>query len=262
MLKEHGLFGTTDKVKDSIKLLQKHEPEEGYYLAFSGGKDSVVIKHLALLAGVRFSAAYSNTTIDPPELVRYIRSDHPDVSFVNPIKPFVMMLKEKGFPQRQRRWCCEHYKEIGGDDMYVITGIRAAESARRAKRKQVEPDSLGRKKGFVHPIMHWSDDDVWEFISEYGLSYCSLYDEGWERIGCLMCPFAKQSSRLYEAERYPGYRKLFIWAFNELYKLRKSQGKTSVDRWPNGEAMFWWWLGRDYSTEDSDQLYFFEKDDD
>ena len=43
MLLENALFGTIDKVAAAIELLQKHEPPEGYYVAFSGGKDSVVI---------------------------------------------------------------------------------------------------------------------------------------------------------------------------------------------------------------------------
>lgn len=53
---------------------------DGYYLAFSGGKDSVVIYALAKMAGVRFKAHYHMTTVDPPELVRFIRSSFPEVS--------------------------------------------------------------------------------------------------------------------------------------------------------------------------------------
>lgn len=60
----------------AIALLRLHEPPEGYYLAFSGGKDSCVIKELAKRAGVKFDAHYGNTTIDPPELVRFIKKFH------------------------------------------------------------------------------------------------------------------------------------------------------------------------------------------
>lgn len=68
-----------DKVETAIKRLQTFEPPEGYYLAFSGGKDSVVIKALADMAGVKYDARYNLTSVDPPELVRFIKDEHPDV---------------------------------------------------------------------------------------------------------------------------------------------------------------------------------------
>ena len=71
MLIENTLFGVRDKVKIAIDRLQAFEPLEGYYLAFSGGKDSQCIYHLAVEAGVKFDAHYNKTTVDPPELVRF-----------------------------------------------------------------------------------------------------------------------------------------------------------------------------------------------
>lgn len=70
-----------DKVETAIMRLQMFEPAEGYYLAFSGGKDSVVIKALADMAKVKYDAHYSVTTVDPPELVTFIRDIYPDVIF-------------------------------------------------------------------------------------------------------------------------------------------------------------------------------------
>ena len=78
---EETLFGTVDKVQIAIDRLKAFEPADGYWLAFSGGKDSVVIKRLAQMAGVKFEAHYSVTSVDPPELVRFIKDVHPDVSF-------------------------------------------------------------------------------------------------------------------------------------------------------------------------------------
>lgn len=68
-----------DKVKVAIARLREFEPPEGYYLAFSGGKDSVVIYDLAVKAGVRFDAHYNLTTVDPPELVKFIKQQYPEV---------------------------------------------------------------------------------------------------------------------------------------------------------------------------------------
>jgi phosphoadenosine phosphosulfate reductase len=256
LLKEQTLFGVVDKVADSIQLLQDLEPPEGYWLAFSGGKDSITIKRLAEMAGVKYEAWYSVTTIDPTELVHFIRDYHPDVNWLRPDKAFVWRLAENGFPLRQARWCCAEYKERGGEGRVVITGIRAAESHKRAKRKMVELCYRGTGKRYVNPILTWTDDDVWNFIKKENLEYCKLYDEGWERIGCLFCPNAGTKRRLAEAEKYPGFTKLFIKAFERLYEAKHD--KWNMDRWGSGEEMFWWWLGVNNDTEDADQAVMFE----
>lgn len=53
---ENTLFGTRDKVAEAIQRLKSFEPEEGYYVAFSGGKDSQCVYHLCEMAGVKFDA--------------------------------------------------------------------------------------------------------------------------------------------------------------------------------------------------------------
>ena len=74
------------KLQHSIELLQKSEKlalrysDKGFYLAFSGGKDSQSLYHVAVLAGVKFDAHFSLTTLDPPELVIYNRNKNPDVA--------------------------------------------------------------------------------------------------------------------------------------------------------------------------------------
>ena len=74
-------FNGIDKVEKAIKRLQLYEPPEGYYLCFSGGKDSVVIKALADMAGVKYDAHYSVTGLEPPKLVRFIKDYHSDVEW-------------------------------------------------------------------------------------------------------------------------------------------------------------------------------------
>lgn len=92
-----------EKIKRAIILLKENEPKEGYYLAFSGGKDSCTIKELAILSGVKFDAWYNNTTIDPPELVRFIKEYHKDVKWNFPKENmFKRIATRKGMPQHNQ----------------------------------------------------------------------------------------------------------------------------------------------------------------
>src|SRR5574343_2063241 len=104
MLKEQTLFGEIDKVQQAIDRLKEHEPEEGYYLAFSGGKDSVCIKALADMAKVKYDAHYNITTVDPPELVKFIKKYHPDVIRDRPnINMWNLIIKKGTLPLRNKR---------------------------------------------------------------------------------------------------------------------------------------------------------------
>lgn len=135
-----------EKIKKSTERLKAFEPEEGYYLAFSGGKDSVVCKALLQNAGCKFDATYRVTSVDPPELVHFIKYQHPDVkretprysgNYKNPKlagKPVTMwnLIPEKLMPPtRIARYCCEWLKESGGDGRMTVTGVRWAESLNR-----------------------------------------------------------------------------------------------------------------------------------
>ena len=136
----------TQKVKMSLERIKAFEPEEGYYLAFSGGKDSVVCKALLDMAGVKYDAHYRVTSVDPPELVRFIRDKHPDVARDIPRysdgikaerfrgKPITMwnLIPMKLMqPTRVVRYCCHQLKESSGDGRMVVTGVRWAESVKR-----------------------------------------------------------------------------------------------------------------------------------
>jgi phosphoadenosine phosphosulfate reductase len=140
-----------EKVKKSIERLKLFEPEDGYYLAFSGGKDSVTCKALMDMAGVKYDATYRVTSVDPPELVRFIKEKHPDVAREVPRdkngKPVTMwnLIPKKSYPPtRVARYCCASLKESGGDGRLVVTGVRWAESSNR-KKNQGMVTVMGRK---------------------------------------------------------------------------------------------------------------------
>lgn len=127
-----------EKVNKSIERLKAFEPEEGYYLAFSGGKDSVVCKALLDMSGCKYDATYRVTSVDPPELVRFIKTQHPDVKRVvprdkngKPITMWSLISTKMLVPTRWMRFCCSELKESGGDGRMVVTGVRWAESRNR-----------------------------------------------------------------------------------------------------------------------------------
>ena len=126
------------KINKSIERLRAFCPPEGYYLAFSGGKDSIVCKQLLIESGCKFDAHYRVTSVDPPELVRYIKQYHPDVAREvprdadgKPITMWNLIPKKLMPPTRLVRYCCQELKENGGDGRMVVTGVRWAESIRR-----------------------------------------------------------------------------------------------------------------------------------
>ena len=73
------LFGP-DRVQLAIDRLREFEPEDGYYVAFSGGKDSQVVLDLVRRSDVKYDAHYNWTTVDPPELARFIKREYPAIS--------------------------------------------------------------------------------------------------------------------------------------------------------------------------------------
>ena len=144
-------FNGIDKVEKAIKRLQAYEPPEGYFLCFSGGKDSSVIKALADMAGVKYDAHYHTTSVDPPELVRFIKDKHPDVIFDYPrdkdgnrITMWSLIAKKKMPPTRIVRYCCKDLKESEGKGRLKVTGVRWAESANR-KKNQSEVTIMDKK---------------------------------------------------------------------------------------------------------------------
>jgi len=259
MLKEKTLFEYRDKVKEAIDILKDLEPKGGYYLADSGGKDSTVILELARMSGVNYDSHYNVTTIDPPELIYFLREHHKETIFERPEKPLLQKMIEKGvYPSRKMRWCCELYKEKGGVGRLIITGVRKGESVKRSKRKMVENCMRGGNKRYLNIIINWSDDEVWEFIKGNNIPYCSLYDEGFKRLGCLMCPMANGASRKKEAERYPNYVKMFIKAFEKMHEKKVTEEKRAGTRWKSGKEWFWWWMDDNRKSEDPDQTIMFE----
>jgi phosphoadenosine phosphosulfate reductase len=136
----------------------------------------------------------------------------------------------------------------------VLTGVRWAESRVRRKRKFVD-QCPSKAKVMVHPILDWSDEEVWDFIETEKLPYCSLYNE-FKRIGCILCPSASQRVRLLEVERWPRFYRAYMNCFEEMLLERRRRKKPT--KWKRAEDVMDWWLYEKHSevTEDPDQPSF------
>ena len=107
-------------------------------------------------------------------------------------------------------------------------------------RKMVE-QCYKRMKTVVNPIIDWTDEDVWEFIREYEVRYCELYDKGYKRLGCIGCPMSTHNGE--ELERYPKYKQAYIRAFERMLKEGEERGKN-YENWKTGEDVYNWWIGK------------------
>ena len=242
MLREKQLFDDVDLVATAIDRLRLYEPPEGYYLAFSGGKDSMVIYHLAVEAGVKFEAHMALTTVDPPELIRFVHKNYPDVKMDRPVMSMFELIPKKGMPPtRLARYCCQALKEMHGHGSFVVTGVRWAESIRRRSRRMVEVCRNNSVKRYLHPIIDWSNGEVWEFIKGRGLPYCSLYDEGFKRIGCVCCPNHGRKGMIRDAARWPNIYKRYMKAFEVMLQERNRKGKDTHGRL-DADAVWRWWI--------------------
>lgn len=270
------------KIEYSIELLRKSEkmairldPENGFYLAFSGGKDSQALYHIALMAGVNFKAHMNLTSVDPPEVIRFVKQQYPDVELIKPkMSIYDMALKKHILPTRVFRWCCAEFKEMSGAGKVTLIGIRKEESVRRSKRKEVSANIKGKRteetfdqwseheekmvtcvggkdKILVSPIIHWTERDVWEFLNDVvKVPHCKLYDEGYTRIGCILCPMSNRKSKLRDIERFPHAKRRWIQTIEKLIK----EGYINHN-FQDPEFGFNWWIsGKNYKEFYAEQV--------
>ena len=258
-----------NKIDTAIQTIQRAEPlalkyqDYGFHLAFSGGKDSQVIYELAKMAGVKFRPVMQVTTLDPPELMKFVRKNYPDVIMERPkINFYKLIVKKSGLPTMKRRYCCQYLKEQAGGNTVTILGIRKSESNKRAKRNELEisgkkysntldqfnidnKDQIlcinGKDKILLSPIINWTNADVWSFIRNHNLQYCKLYDKGYHRIGCMFCPMACVRVKQLDRKNYPGVEKAIKESIQELI-IKNNYGSILNN---NVDDIFNWWISND-----------------
>lgn len=257
------LMHSVDLLRKAERIALMYDNTDGFYLAFSGGKDSQAIYHVAQLAGIKFKAHMSLTSVDPPQVIRFVKKRYPDVELIKPKMSMYDKAVEMGIlPTMRVRWCCAEYKESAGAGKVTLIGVRAAESARRAKRHEVEVSSRkfsGDLEGFeawskaeiekktakmkrkvnedefsvksdnevhcingkdsilISPIFQWTEVDVWYFLNEImHVPHCELYDIGYRRVGCIICPMASKRGNMRNIKMFPHVKRGWIKAIKTI----------------------------------------------
>ena len=289
-----------NKIQHSVELIRKaeklaliYDAENGFYNTFSGGKDSQALYYIVKMSGVKFQTHINFTSVDPADVVRFVKTQYPSVIRHKPQKSIYNKAIKKGFlPTMIRRYCCAEYKEIGGAGKVKLIGIRSEESVKRSKRNEVEVSAKkfsgnieefkewsnkqielkkkrtlknqdefsvkndneircinGKDSILISPIFNWTQKDVWYFLNNIiKAPHCKLYDEGQERIGCIMCPMASLKQTRKDIEKFPYVKKKWIDTIKEMrrngifdYKYTDNPNATEDEI---AENIFDYWISR------------------
>lgn len=216
-------------VQDTIKkvfniYVSYRKKVDIFYVAFSGGKDSVVALDIVqrALPHNEFKVVFGNTDMEFPtttELVQKLSRKCSDegIEFLEAASN--MTSKESwnifGPPARKVRWCCTVHKTAPVINMLsdkfangklrcvMITGVRGDESVSRSGYDEM---SMGKKMAgqySFHPILEWSSAEIYLYIYSQGLLLNDAYKYGFNRVGCIMCPNSSEKHEYIKWQCFP-----------------------------------------------------------
>jgi len=176
-------------------------------IAFTGGKDSTVLLDLVRRANngiVPFKIITVDTSCEFPEIVEFMNKLKKDWNFDLKVYSNKEALKTIAIAA-DRQVCCNLLKTVPLKNAIkelglkgLMTGIRKDEQESRAGEiyfsKREHPHHYR-----IHPILHFTENDIWDYIKLYNLPYCSLYEQGYRSIDCMPCTHKAKSAD--EAER-------------------------------------------------------------
>lgn len=236
--------------KDGVNTIrglanQKQYRQTPIYVSFSGGKDSLVVLNLARNALKHRPAAYFiNTGLEFPDNPEYVKRVCKDLDIelfeINAGNTFWEHLEKLGPPAKDCRWCCNICKlvpinhEHGGKAHLNLDGKRRYESFTRSRIPSKEENPLVPGQVNIYPIRNWRAIEVWLYIYWKGLEYNSLYDKGFERVGCWLCPAALVAEHCLVKQIYPELysvwdQYLYNWALDN--NLPEAYIKYGFWRW-------------------------------
>ena len=226
---EKNHFILDSLVQETIKqiyniYLNYQNKVDVFYVAFSGGKDSVLTLDIVqkALPHNAFKVVFSNTDMELPSTIRIIGDirkycNERQIDFIEAKANFSSDYSWNKFgpPARKMRWCCTVHKtapvittlrhQLGLDKFksIMITGVRASESASRADYEEL---SLGKKiagQYSFHPILEWNSAELYLYIFENELALNEAYKYGLSRVGCLVCPSSTERQEYLKHKIFP-----------------------------------------------------------
>lgn len=215
-------------VQDTIKKIYntyvdyKNEVDV-FYVAFSGGKDSIVAFDLVqrALPHNKMKVLFGDTGMEFPDtydVVDKIESFcvKEGIDFLRSRSDFEpeYTWKKFGPPAQTMRWCCSvhktapqiiklrEYTENPHFRGMAFTGIRGDESASRSEYEDVSLGEKIRGQYSCHPILEWNSAELFLYIFERDLLINEAYKKGNSRAGCLVCPLATSKNMFFKEQAY------------------------------------------------------------
>jgi len=178
-------------------------------VAFSGGKDSVVLLDLVQRAidPDRFLVVFSDTHMEVSETLSTLeaaKKHWPSLAFhvAKSSRTALDTWRDMGPPSRMHRWCCTVHKSApslillrettGIRDAHVLVydGVRASESQRRGSYLMVSEGRKHTSQINVSPVLRWSSAEIYLYLFARCLPLNEAYRYGAMRVGCVVCPMA------------------------------------------------------------------------
>jgi phosphoadenosine phosphosulfate reductase len=168
-------------------------------------RNELDIEIFTLDTGRMFPETYSTLQKTLDKYQKSIKVYYPEAAEIE------KLMTEKGpssfyLSTENRKECCDIRKvkplkrALAGKTIW-ITGIRAEHSQNRTEMPKVEWDQSNNITK-VHPLLHWSTEDVWTYIKKYQIPYNILHDRGFISIGCQPCTRAVKDSEDFRAGRW------------------------------------------------------------
>lgn len=176
------------------------------YIAFSGGKDSVVlldICHRVLPLSV--PVVFSDTDMELPDTYKVwedIKTCYPEREFITAKAETSALENWRTFapPSRTIRWCCSVHKSTpalmylkkklhkSAIKVMAFVGVRGDESYSRSFYEDATDGVKNASQMNRMPILDWGAHELWLYIFANKLIVNCAYEKGLARVGCLMCP--------------------------------------------------------------------------
>ena len=202
-----------------------------FYVAFSGGKDSIVTLDLVqrALPHNEFKVLFGDTGMEFPDTYKTIETIK-DYCFDEKISFLTAQSKQPpsqtwklfGPPAVTMRWCCSVHKttpqimllrEILNKQNFTgmaFTGIRGDESVTRNEYDSISYGGKHSGQYSCHPILEWNTAELFLYIFANNLPFNETYKKGNSRAGCLVCPMSQGKHDYMKYMNYPSETKSFV----------------------------------------------------